>query len=108
MNSIYFYLMNKLVIYFWTLMVLLGLYVTFNLVSFFRLKLKLKNADLTVFKKELGKNYQYKAHINGWTKYKWLVGMMLVRARFNESGQLMECEIKPYRFFPLMYKKSFL
>ncbi|MFT3911793.1 MAG: hypothetical protein QM737_20380 [Ferruginibacter sp.] len=99
--------MNKPIIYLWSLIAIIILYLAFTFLLFLRLKFKLRNADLEMCKKQLGPNYKYRQDTKGLTKYKWVLGLMIVRGCFDETGKLIECEIKPYRFFPLFYKRSF-
>jgi hypothetical protein len=69
------------------------------------LKTLLKKTNLNGYKRILGVYYLRKAELNGLAKYKWIIGLLEVKARFDDKEELVTYEIKPYRFFPISYKQ---
>lgn len=53
---------------------------------------------METFKKVLGKNYQYKVLLNGLIRCKWYVSRIVIKADFDENGNLMCDEITMYHF----------
>lgn len=60
------------------------------------LNTKLKNGNLQTFKKILGGNCQYKTIHADAVKYKWIKGWFVVRAVFDERGNLLENDKPQY------------
>lgn len=99
-------MMGKTSIYLWSIVIFCLLHIIATIIIFFRLKILLRKADLEGFKRVLGVMYKRRAQTNGYTKYKWKVGLLQIRASFDEEGKLVEWEIRPYHFFPFMYRES--
>jgi hypothetical protein len=64
------------------------LYLIFQFLVLLKLRQQLINADLKTFKKTLGNNYRFKTYDNGYTKYKWSKGWIVVKAEFDKEGNL--------------------
>ena len=82
------------------------IYAIITFILFLRFKVILKDADLNTFKKVLGTNYVFREHHSGWTKYKWQLMFMTIKASFDEGGQLQEWQIRLFSFFPYIYRRS--
>lgn len=91
-----------------TLLVFMSVHSIVTILICLHLKIQLKQGDLNTFKRILGIRYHRMRQNSGYTKYKWQVAFITVRAGFDENDRLLEFEIKPYSFFPLTYKTSYL
>ncbi|HZL08443.1 MAG TPA: hypothetical protein VFC65_00480 [Prolixibacteraceae bacterium] len=54
---------------------------------------------MNTFINVLGENYQKRHLLNGLTRYKWSNGLMIVKAGFDESGNLVCNKIMPRIIF---------
>ena len=75
-----------------------SLLLIYKVVSFlYVLKLKnlLKNGDFNRFVHVLGENHQYRPRFNGLVRYKWSKGLVVIKANFDEAGQLVCHKIQP-------------
>ena len=70
------------------------------LTSFYYLSMekKLKHADLPGFKKLLGSHFQYKSSLNGIRRCKWTNNFIVVKASFDEEGNLTTNRTHPNHF----------
>ncbi len=62
----------------------------------------LESKNLAAFKRRFGNKYRYRFELNGLTRYKWIKGLIHVRARFDEIGKLNDFSIRlNYKFWSL-------
>lgn len=60
----------------------------------------LQNKNLDAFKRRFGNKYKYRFELNGITRYKWVKGLIQVRARFDTIGKLNDFSIRlNYKFW---------
>lgn len=84
------------------------LYKIFTIVYFIRLKTQLKDGDINTFTEVLGDNYKYRRLLSGLVRYKWSNGWMIIKANFDENGQLICTKIMPQIIFRLRSELLFI
>lgn len=87
---------------------LLLLYKIASLIYFLNLKAKLKHADLNTFTKVLGENHKHRLQFNGLIRYKWSKGWVIIKANFDENGNLIYNKIIPQIIFRLKSELLFV
>lgn len=94
----------KLVIY-CVLITFLG-FVTYRaaaIIYYFRaLRSKLLDQNLEFFKQVLGVGYQFRYTADGIRRYKWRKGWYIIRASFDETGNLIESNKMEISLFKLI------
>lgn len=91
--------MSKLVIFILVFIILFSLYKIFALIYYYYyLRIKLKNANLDTFIKILGGSFRYRVVYDGVIRYKWIKGLLIVRATFDTKGNLVNTERAEYNF----------
>lgn len=99
--------MNNLYIFTGGLIIIWCIYKLFTFLLFQRLKNKLRDSDIDVFKKMLGEKYKYRTLTNGLLRCKWSNPILIVKANFDEEGKLICTKIQPYNIFRLKFELSF-
>ena len=92
--------MPKLIFYISTILCLWAIYRALPFLYFQKLK-TMKNGNLETFKNKLGDTYQYKTLYNGLIRCKWHKGWVVIKANFDEEGNLISNHIVPYNFLGL-------
>ena len=89
--------MIKIAFFFLGFIMLYFFYKVFTLLYYyFYLRIKLRNASLDTFIKVLGDSYQQRIIYEGVYRYKWYKGWIVVRATFDQKGNLVRTERHEY------------
>ena len=95
--------MKTLLLYFSIAFAAFFVYKIITLIYYrYYLQSKLRNANLQTFKQVLGGDCQYKTIHADAIKYKWIKGWFVVRAVFDERGNLLENDKPHYDFTKLI------
>lgn len=76
-------------------------YKLFSYIYYLRLRQKLKGGSISDFKEVLGSKYFLRPMYSGLIRYKWKKAFVVVKANFDDKGNLRHNGKVPFRFFKL-------